>query len=301
MTVRASWEHFWFRASTPDGLIAARIIVCVNALWLFLSRPLLPDVVRWPAPFWNAIPLPLRVRYGVVPLPFAVEMTLYFALIVCLALVAFGIRTRITALVAGLLTYHFAPLEDIFVSRGGPFFRGFTVIVLALLVVSFARPASRHDEPSPEYRWPLALIQLLFAFTYLMSGISKLRLTGIRWATGATFESIVLAMMIPDSTPPWAHFLLRHPALCAMGGVGGIAMDFAFIAAVFSQRAARIIVPLTLLMHIIIIPTLGVVFLSTPLLAIFIDWSRVRQRVQSRGQRAGIAIAVEPRSAPATE
>jgi hypothetical protein len=278
MNVSKTWDAFWFRDAGPYGLIAARVVVALTALWIVLSRPMLPDVVRWPSAFWNGIPAVMRVRYLIVPFPFPIEMALYVGLIAALVLVVAGIAVRPAALASGLLLYHFAPMEDIFASRGGPFFRGFTVPMLALLVIAFARRARVDDGPSPEHRWPVALIQLLYALTYLLSGISKLRLTGLEWATANTFESIVMSMMIPDSVPPWASAFVGRPLLDWLGAFAGIAMDFLFIGALFSRRAARIIVPAAFLAHLTIVPTLGVVFLSTPMLLLFVNWDWIASR-----------------------
>src|SRR4029077_8924784 len=122
VTVRERWNSFWFRPASPHDLIAARIIVALTTLWLVTSRPLLPEIVRWPAPLWKHADLFIRTRYLIVPFPFAVEMALYILLALSLICVALGIAVGISACTAALLTYHFAPMEDIFAASGGPFF-----------------------------------------------------------------------------------------------------------------------------------------------------------------------------------
>ena len=286
-----AWDAFWFRPAPPHNLIAARIIVALTTLWLVLSRPLLPDVVRWPAPFWKHADIFIRVRFGIMPLPFAVEMTLYVLLALSLLATAAGVFTRLAAFTSAILVYHFAPFEDILVSTGGPFFRGFTAPLLALLVIAFANSPQKRSEPSAEFRWPVALIQLIFALTYLLSGISKLRLAGLAWATRGTFESIVLSMMIPDSVPPWSHYFVGNPMLGWAGAFVGVAMDFLFIVAVFSRRAARVIVPLAFVAHIAIIEVLGVVFLDMPMLLLFVNWEWLTSKLRRPGSaRSEIAV-----------
>jgi hypothetical protein len=203
---------------------------------------------------------------------------------IALLLVIAGRLVRPAAIVSGLLLYHFAPFEDIFTSLGGPFFRGFTVPLLGLLIVGFAACPRRGDPPSTEYCWPVKLTQMIYAFTYLLSGISKMRLVGLPWATGANFEALVIGMVFPDVSPPWASWFIGHPALCWAGALTGMAMDFGFIAAVFSRRAARIIVPLTLVAHIVIAGAMNVIFLNTPLLLLFVNWGWVFGRAPRSSQ-----------------
>jgi len=290
--LREAWNAFWFRPSAPNGIIAARVVIALNALWLIASRPLLPDVVRWPAPFWTHADVFIRTRFFVLPLPFFVEMTLYAILAIALVGAAAGIALRVCAFAAAILIYHFAPMEDIFTSIGGPFFRGFTLPLLGLLILAQSQRPKRSDGPSSEFRWPLALMQVLFAFTYLLSGFSKLRIAGASWSTGDTFESIVLAMMIPDSVPPWAHFFVGNALLCWLGAIVGTALDFLFIVAVLSRRAARLIIPITFIAHLVIIRVLGVVFLGMPMLLLFVNWDWVREALRREsGARTEIALA----------
>jgi hypothetical protein len=280
--IRTSWDQFWFRPETAINLRAAHILLAANALWLVLSRPDLPAIVKWPRAFWlHADPF-VRTRFLMLPIGYTSEMTLYLVMIAALFLVIAGSFVRPAAITAGLLLYHFAPFEDIFTSPGGPMFRGFTLPVLGLLIAGFGQRPSRGDEPSSEYRWPLVLIQLLLAFTYLLSGVSKLRLVGLRWATAANFEGLILGMVFPDVVPPWAHWFIGHPVLCWLGAMTGMAMDFGFIAAVFSRRAARVIVPLTFVAHVMIANTMNVVFLSAPLLLVFVNWDWFAARWQTR-------------------
>ena len=292
-----AWDRFWFRPESPANFIAARIVVALTSLWLVLSRPNLPEIVEWPAAFWLHPNGWLRARFLIAGLPYAAELALYVVLVVALLLTAAGRGTSASAFTAAILLYHFAPFEDIFTSLSGPFFRGFTACVSCLFVIAFAKQPRRDDPPSSENRWPLMLMRLLFALTYLLSGISKLRLVGLQWATARNFEGIVMAMMMPDVTPPWAHWFVGHPLLCRLGAVTGVVMDFLFISALFSKRAARLLVPLVAIAHFVVVKALGVVFLAAPLLLLFVNWEWLRDAVRAR--RGGAARAAERESEPA--
>jgi len=278
----AAWDAFWYRPASPLGLIAARTIVSLQVLWLLLSRPDLPDILGWPRGFWATADPMLLGRFFIFPVPVVVERVLYVLLEVALVLNVLGLVPRIAGFVAGLLLYHFAPFEDIFSSTGGPFFRGFSVAVPALLVLSFARVPRRDDAFSAEYRWPLALIQLLFSFTYLFSGVAKLMAVGPAWASARNFEGLVRGLMFPEVSPPWAHWFIGRPALNALGGIAGLFMDFAFVTAVFSRMAARVVVPIVFLMHIAIFQVMGVFFPGLPLLLLFVDWDALDRRLHTR-------------------
>jgi hypothetical protein len=279
-----SWDRFWYQPASPLGLIAARAVVSLQALWLLGSRPDLPDVLAWPSGFWAAVHPLLRARFGIGALPLEAEKLLYGVAAAALVLTCLGLVPRIAALTAGLLLYHFAPFEDVFASQGGPFFRGFSVSVAALLLLSFARVPRWRDVPSGEYRWPLALIRLLFSFTYLFSGLSKLRAVGLGWASAQNFEGLVLGLMFPEVQAPWAHLFIGHPLLCALGGAAGLFMDFAFVAAVFSRPAARVIVPVVFVLHLLIFQVMGVFFPATPLLLLFLDFEKLASRLRGPGE-----------------
>lgn len=293
MRIRKAWERFWFRPEPATNLRAAQILLATNALWLVLSRPHLPEISLWPQPFWLHADAWLRTRFLIFPVGYVVEMALYVVLAIALILVIAGRLVRPAAIASGLLLYHFAPFEDIFTSLGGPNFRGFTVPLLGLLIVGFAEIPHRADQSSSEFRWPLALTQVMFAFTYLLSGISKLRLVGWEWVTAANFEGLVLGMAFPDVIPAWAEWFVGHPFLCWLGALTGMAMDLGFILAVVSRRAARIIVPITAIAHVMIAGVLNVVFLGTPLLLLFVNWDWVFARLRRpSATRAGIFEAV---------
>jgi len=279
----SAWNRFWFRAEPRANFIAARIIVALTSLWLVLSRPQLPELLTWPDAFWLHANGWLRARFLIGGLPYAIELALYIVLMVALLLTALGRFTAASAFTAAILLYHFAAFEDIISSSSGPFFRGFTACISCLFVIAF----SQHDDD--DSRWPLALMRLLVAFTYLLSGISKLRLVGWRWATAANFEGIVAAMVLPDVRPPWSNWFLGHPLLCWLGALSGFAMDFLFISAVFSKRAARVVVPLTFIAHVVVVKVLGVVYLAAPLLLLFVNWQWVVDALRAR--RGAVATA----------
>jgi hypothetical protein len=212
------------------------------------------------------------------------EWLAFMALLLALIAAACGFARRVSCFTAGLLIYHFAPLEDIF-STDSPYFRGLGVPAVALLILAFADVPKA--QRSSEYRWPLKLIQLLFSFTYLFSGVAKLFVPGIRtWTSSQHFLLIVSGRSSPDAVTAWSSFFLDRPSIAWIAATVVLAIDFLVITMVFVPRAAWILVPATMLMHVFAPAIVGVVFLDAPLLLLFVDWSAVQRRMRARRARA---------------
>jgi hypothetical protein len=297
-------ERFWFRPAGPAGLIAARSIVCAHALWILLSRPDLPGILEWPKALWRGADAAVAARFLIFGLPASVERVFFALLIVGLAAGAVGFFRPVPGFALAVLLYHFAPFEDIFASRGGPFFRGLTIPVLALVLLASARAPDRRAEPSADFRWPLASIQLLVAFTYLSSGLTKLLAVGPRWFTAGNFQGLVLGLILPEISPPWARWVAERPALCGVGAVLAFALDFLLPASLLSPRLARFAVPILACAHLVIVQTLGVYFLGAPLLLVCLDWDsilalrRARPEIGTPEMGTGRRLSAEAEPAP---
>jgi len=177
-------------------------------------------------------------------------------------------------------------------ARGGPFFRGLTVPVVALVLFTCCEKPKWRAPASPEFRWPLAAIQVLFAFTYLSSGLTKLLAVGPRWFTARNFQGLVLGLIFPEVAPPWSRLVAASAALCQAGVFAAIFLDFVLVLLAFSPRLARIAVPILVAGHLLVIEVMGVVFLGLPLLLLFVNWGALARRAEK------ILLAVAPRKAP---
>ena len=286
---RRAWDGFWYRPERPLGMLAVRTIVAANALWILLSRPSLPELVAWPRAFWRATLPSVNVRY-LVGLPLSVERLLYVLLIVALAASLLGILPRAACLVSAVLLYHFAPLETIFWSRLGPYFNGLTFPLLALLVLGFARVPRGGAPPSPEFRWPLALTQVLFAFNYFSAAFSKLHTAGLAWISGANIQGMAATIGTTWSAPPWAKWVAEQPLLGAAIAIGTMLLELGFILVPFSRVAARLLVPAAAIGHVGIVLAFGIVFLNVPCLLIYLDWDRIDAWIRSRRARGGVDV-----------
>jgi len=284
--VVVAWNHFWFRPASPLGPIAVRILLSVQALWIVLSRPELPNLVAWPDAFWTDIPTALRFRFFVFARSSTLEWILWATLIILLLLLIVR-GGRLAAFVAGILLYHFAPMENILSGAALLGFRGLTQPVQGLLILSFARQPHLHDQPSPEYRWPVAAIQLLFSLTYFFAGLSKLFDAGWSWVSADNMQATAMVFTTWPVSSPWAAWLIAHRGACWVIGVGTLALELLFPLVLFSPLAAKILVPIAFIGHIGIAYTLGIYFLSSPLLLLFLNWDWVAEafaRASSTGR-----------------
>lgn len=287
--LRGIWDRFWFAPADPLDLAAARVVVVLQALWILLSRDI-PALSSLPSAFWVDVGTSARWRYLVWEGHAGVERALQAVVLAALAAALLGVGARACCAAAAILLYHLAPLEALFYSPS-PWAKGLTLPVLALLVLSLAPCADalalrRRGRPMREpweYGWALRLVQLLVATPYLFSGWSKLLHAGWRWASAANMRAWLLLSNQDDQLAVFQSaglWLADHPALCLAFGVLGLAFDLAFVAAVFSHRARRVLVPLAVAFHAAILVTQNYAFLSAPLLLVYVSWSaraRVRQ------------------------
>ena len=270
--LQQAWCSFWFRPAGPRGLLAARALLGVNALWIVLSRSDLADLAGWPPELWAGVTAALRVRYLIPPGGAWLERAAYGVLVVSLVAAVVGVVPRLASFVAAALLYHFAPFEQILITPTGPYQGGLTLPTLGLFIVAFSPTPRGASEPSPDYRWPLQLLRLLLAFRYLFAGIAKLTLTGLHWPSAENVEATALLLMTYEARPPWAHWLVDQPMNASLAGIGLLAFELAFVGAVFSPAAARIMTPLAVGLHLFFFETLGVFPLNAPLLLFFVDW-----------------------------
>lgn len=146
----------------------------------------------------------------------------------------------------------------------------------------------RETRKSPDARWPVVLLGLLFAVTYLDAAVEKLVIGGIEW-----FDPRTMAyFMAVDGTSrdlPLAVWLAQHPGLLVPFAAGAWAIEFFFPAALVSSLLAAPIVLLAVAMHVAIWAIHGPPFLQHAILlpAAFFGslrtaWRRASERARAR-------------------
>jgi hypothetical protein len=266
----AAWERAFFAPAASGSLRLARAVLALHALWILLSRPELPSLARWPRVFWDGLAPGLAARFGAGMLPEAAEQALFGMLLAALVASAAGLWPRAACLVAGLLLYHFAPQEEILAGIPHTSFGGLTLATIGLPVLAFADTPRRRAPPSPEFRWPLAMIRLVFSLAYLFPALAKLRFSGPGWFTAGNIAGW-LSLNHALTGAPWAPWLAARPWACWAIALFTLGLELLFPLAVFSRRAALVLVPAAAAFHLGTLFALGYFFPSLPLLLLFVD------------------------------
>lgn len=269
--LREAWESSWHGPGRPETLTAVRVLLALHALWLLLSRPDIPQLAAWPREFWTPAAATMGLRFGIGLLPASAERGLFVVLHLALACSALGIATRAACAVSAVLLYHFAPFEEILVGMPHTFFGGLTVGTVGLGILAFADLPRRGAAASAEYRWPVSLIRLLFSFNYFSAFLAKLYYSGPAWFTGHNLHAWAVGAGT-ISGAPGARLLAGSAAACWAIAIATGLLESLFPLAVFSRRAALVLVPMAFVGHIGIVYTLGIFFPSFPLLLLFAEW-----------------------------
>lgn len=308
----SAWERFWYRPAPAVDLAVLRILLAAVGLWMVLSRHDLPGMLAFPAELWRNVTPERRARFLMV-LPLGVERALYWALHGTLVCALLGVRTRLACFASGLLLYHFAPFETV-IRTANPYLRGFTIPCLGLLILSFARSGDamtlagalrrrrqRASRPAPPdeaaYRWPLALVQVLFCQIYFFAAWSKLATTGWAWLEAGNIRGHLLVLnqaLTADPEASWGYALARHPLLCALVAWTGLLFELAFPLVLVSERARRVLLPLAAVFHLANSLLFRIFFQNAALLLMFVGWDALWRR--ARRARRVPAFALDSRS-----
>lgn len=295
---REIWEGFWFAPESARNLAAARILFATHALWVLLSRDP-AGLSTLPAEFWRDVPGSARWRFLFWEGHPGLESVLQWGAVAALLGALAGFRSRWSCLLAGLLLYHLSPLEKLFYEPN-PVVKGFTLSVLALVTLGFARCADAWSldgrgrpvaaAPSWEYGWPLRLVQLFLCQVHLFAGWARILKSGWEAVSGDGLRRYLLLFSQNDqigafrSLGPW---IADHPTLCGLAAATALAFDLGFWVVLFSKPARRWLVPLAFVGHAGILVSLNIAFLEAPLLLLFVDWDALASRLSGQGNSSG--------------
>jgi hypothetical protein len=274
-------DTLFFVPAHPLGVIAARTVLAIQALWIVFSRPGMPLLTGWPPIFWGQ-QRPFLIRFAIVPGAVAVDRVLYWLLIISLFAALLGVLPRAACFISALLLYHFAPMEA--VMAGLPYsasISGLTLPLFGLLIIAFSVIPHLRDAPSSEYRWPLRLIQIIFVFHYLNSGLAKLHWAGIRWYSVENVRNLAVSFWMLDR-PRLAFYVWERPWLASMIAVGTFAIEYGFVLTLFSKWARRILLPVAFIAFVLRVDVFGFFFLSFLSLLVMVNWNAIAAWWQSR-------------------
>ncbi|MBM4015213.1 MAG: hypothetical protein FJ293_09670 [Planctomycetes bacterium] len=139
--------------------------------------------------------------------------------------------------------------------------------------------AARRGRPAPAWsdqaRWPLELLQWLFALCYLSAAVCKLGASGLKWLNGHTLQAYLLQEGIfwGTTSGPW---LADHHGLCVLLSWIALLVELLFPLVLWRRSLAWFFVPAAAALHLGIWFTMRAPFwLYFPLYAVFLPWDRL--------------------------
>ncbi len=123
----------------------------------------------------------------------------------------------------------------------------FTIHLLVLAwapaadTIAVAARGQAAPTPSSRYGWPIRLLALATATTYLLSGIAKLRLSGLDWFDPETLRnhiaySATRIELVGGPTPPAASWVIDRSWLLTSMAIGGLAVELGAPFALLARR-----------------------------------------------------------------
>lgn len=290
-------ERRFFAPAPLAGLAIVRIAVVASLLFVTLFPDALFTYPVWgrlhllaalPDAQWEPLPI---VRLLLLPFgdgwrpPLAVMAGVLQASVVFGVLALLGCFTRTALLLFGL--------AHLLISGYGYSYHEHHHIEALSLLALFALAAApaggawsidawrarRHGAPPPAAsdlaRWPLELMQWLFALCYLSAGVCKLGASGLAWMNGYTLQAYLLqeGVFWGTSASVW---LARQHELCIALSWFTLLVELLFPLVLWRRRLAWWFVPAAAAMHVGIWITMRAPFwLYFPLYAVFVPWERV--------------------------
>ena len=211
-----AWNRYWFRCGFLINLAICRIVCVAAQLCLLILRDvynynrllelsLLSGSLYKPLPILRVFTAPLGLNQ---PLSYETLLAIYAITVAAGLLALIGYKTNLSLLMFALgnilmqaFSYSFGDLHHS---------EALMIITLSLLAVSPAgkvlsidhlkgrvrentrlrrlRLFNEMDKKSAFARWPLTLVQYMFALIYLDAAVHKLSKTGLDWMNGYTLQ-----------------------------------------------------------------------------------------------------------------
>jgi hypothetical protein len=282
--IESGWNRFWYPPTESFDLGFAR---CLFFGWVFYST-LQKDFVVWgDLPFELFYPMPF-MRLVNYPVASAAALEILQALWrTCLVFGCIGFLTRVSALVASILTGYLWTLTYGFSQEAHgsiPLIFGMFVLAAARSADSFSidsllfRDRHKSNRPSPDYGWPMRLISSLYILMFFGAAVTKLRNSGIDWGLNAltnifyqrrTYASPRGLVMI--------DFFLNHLPMKAVS-MSALLVELAAPLALFPGLIRVFVLPALMLMQLVILEVMGLDFRPTfALIPFFVPWSDLRR------------------------
>ena len=304
----------YFAPEVPERIAALRVLVGLfGTIFLVIRTGYLFDVARLPAARFDAVgPLAFLDR----PLPvWVVHAGVYVAIAAGVAVVL-GWRYRVTGPVFAVLlllatTYdnswqHLAHAENLFTLHA--LVLGFAPAADAWSLDARRRRAAGHPAtvPSPGHGWPVRLLSILTACTYVLAGWAKLRNGGFDWITGDVLRhqiahDNVRKAVLGAPYSPIGGRLARYAWVFPPMALASVVVELGAPFALWGGRVRRWWVGAAWLFHLGVLVLMAILFaypLSGVAYASFLRpdewWNRRVAARRARHARGGAERILEP-------
>ncbi len=311
------WNNYWFHPAPSFNLAICRIIIIGVQLGYLLVEDYAPNVMSQTAiPGRTYSPLPvfqlLNAPFPWHAPPSAFLIAVLLATFVSGALSVVGFKTNFNLLVFALGNVYIQTYLYSFGSFHHP--EAIMLIALFILALSPAGKAISIDDFSDRLkrnlytqsvqpthtlqansllsRWPLLLIQWLFAITYFSAALNKLSVDGpglafsANWMNGYTLQYYLLTdgLLWNSSFGVWLGH--QHQLAIVSSWVAILFESTIFLTLIF-PKLVWIYVPTGIAFHLgIYFAQRAPFFQYLPLYAVFIPWSAVAKAIAHRLKRS---------------
>lgn len=280
-------EAFFFTEERPVGLSLVRIMLPLVLLIPTLHRVFhvreFYSLAGSPTPLWNNYGQP---NYLPIPTP-PVAAGLYALLILALISSSLGWRTRLSLLIAGVLTAYFGMVDLISTMT-----KCTVVATHAMLLLSLSDSgrlwsvdrwlAIRHGvhwkETGPA--WPRRLLQILIGVVYLGAAATKMHTPA--FFTGDQLRLWMLSNV--NAANPVGEYLSQYPWLILTMAYVTIVWEILFLFMAWKGTARTVLLTLGAFFHLMTYFTLGLLIFPLAYFSIYLAWYEERDHATWRAR-----------------
>lgn len=167
-------------------------------------------------------PAKLLGRWNVPRLPPALFAIVGITFLLCLALAIIGVVPRLALLASSIFYFlYFGQIRTLsYVVRKSN-------LIPQLLIVMALAPGLNRPFMEPCPTWPIVISKILLIQVYVSAGYSKLRASGLKWATSSQLQGILLLQHMKFDIP-LAATVARNQWLCSVFAIVTLSHQLTF-------------------------------------------------------------------------
>jgi hypothetical protein len=266
-----TFEARFFAPAPPERVAALRVLVGMFGTVYVLARvPYVLDVARLPDSRFEPVGV---LRWLDDPLPLWSVRVLLAATVALGVAFTVGWRHRVVAPMYAVtllvvMTYtnswqHIAHTENLLVLHTA-------VLAIAPAAVVWSLDARRGGTPAPapssDHGWPVRLMTVLTATTYVLAGIAKVRHGGVDWVSGDVLRNLVAhdnlrKIVLGDWHSPIGGWLVAHRWAFPPLAVVSLAVELGAVVALLGGRIRYVWVAAAWLFHVGVLALMAIVFI----------------------------------------